>query len=101
MVEHDFKGKLSKVIERVPKDFDLITLHEEGSMAVRCEDKVADKVYEMRRPIRTPDGKGEYYRGIEAYIVRKQSIPKILNEWKMLKADALDTMLMSVHTEAA
>lgn len=101
MVEQNFQEKFAELIARVPKDFDVITLHDDSSMALRCEDRVADKVYEMRRPIRTPDGKGEYYRGVEAYIVRKQSIPKILNEWKMLKADALDTMLMSVHTEAA
>merc|ERR1719321_2497396 len=99
----DFKSKYKQILSQAPKDWDIFLLRTGPSRAspVRCEDMVGTtaQIYEMRRPVTTPDGLGKYYNGIEGYVVRRQSIPKILKLLKHAKAAPLSELLMSVHTE--
>jgi hypothetical protein len=99
----DFKSKYKKIVAEAPKDWDFLFLRTGPSKntPVRCEDKVraTTQLYEMRRPVTTPDGLGKFYNGIDGYVVRRQSLPKILKLIKHAKAAPLSELLMSVHTE--
>jgi len=95
----NFKSLYKKVVSQAPKDWDILFL-QQGKSKVRCEDKIlSSNLYEMRRPVTTPDGLNKFYNGIDAYIVRKQSLPKILKMFNHNKAAPLSELLMSVHTE--
>eukprot|EP00746_Dinoflagellata_sp_MGD_P150377 gnl/MRDRNA2_/MRDRNA2_82276_c0_seq1.p1 gnl/MRDRNA2_/MRDRNA2_82276_c0~~gnl/MRDRNA2_/MRDRNA2_82276_c0_seq1.p1 ORF type:complete len:403 (-),score=105.95 gnl/MRDRNA2_/MRDRNA2_82276_c0_seq1:52-1260(-) len=103
VMAQNFKSQYRKVLNEAPKDWDVLFLSTGPSKnhMTRCEDKIAGlNLYEMRRPVTTPDGIEKFYAGgIDGYIVRKQSLPKILSMLRHTKAAPLNELLMSVHTE--
>merc|ERR1719161_1670877 len=97
----NFKSQYKHALNNAPKDWDIIFLRTGAKgVAVRCEDKIAGtNMYEMRRPVRSADGNTKFYQGIDGYIIRKQSIGKVLKFLRNEKAAPLSELLMSVHTE--
>jgi hypothetical protein len=98
----NFKSQYKHILNTAPKDWDILFLRTGASknVAVRCEDKIAGtNVYEMRRPVRSADGNTKFYQGIDGYVIRKQSISKVLKMLRHEKAGPLSELLMSVHTE--
>merc|ERR1719181_1149519 len=76
-----FKSLYKKAVNQAPKDWDILFLRTGPSKNVgtRCEDKIAGlNMYEMRRPSRSADGNTKFYQGIDAYVIRRQSISKVL-----------------------
>lgn len=103
IISPNFKTLFKKTLASAPKDWDILFMRK-GAQAknpVRCEDKTPDStnIYEMRRPVRTPDGSSKFYQGIDGYVIRKQSIGKVLKMLRNSKAGPLSELLMSVHTE--
>jgi len=100
----NFVSQYKKVLDTVPKDWDVLFLRTGPTKnnPVRCEDRIAGmgpNIYEMRHPVMTPDGHEKFYSNIDAYIVRKQSIGKILKMLHEEKAAPLPELMMSVHEE--
>jgi hypothetical protein len=103
VMSQGFKSQFKKLTNEGPKDWDILFLGTGPSTKhlTRCEDKVEGmNLYEMRRPVTTADGNSKFYTGgIDGYVVRKQSIPKILRMLRHTKAAPLQELLMSVHSE--
>lgn len=100
-----FKSAFKKVLQTAPKDWDVLLLHAGASKDyhVRCQDKIDSesgiKMYETRRPITLPEGQGQFYEGLDGYVIRRQSIPRVLSLLHSSKAAPLTELLMSVHSE--
>eukprot|EP00746_Dinoflagellata_sp_MGD_P003847 gnl/MRDRNA2_/MRDRNA2_107455_c0_seq1.p1 gnl/MRDRNA2_/MRDRNA2_107455_c0~~gnl/MRDRNA2_/MRDRNA2_107455_c0_seq1.p1 ORF type:complete len:395 (+),score=126.85 gnl/MRDRNA2_/MRDRNA2_107455_c0_seq1:75-1259(+) len=98
----NFKSQFKKLVNEAPKDWDMLFLRTGQSKAysVRCEDAIpGTNIYEMRRPVTTADGTDKFYNGIDGYVIRRQSVAKVLKLLKNSKAAPLNELLMSVHTE--
>jgi len=91
----DWHHDLMNILPDVPKDWDMLRIGYGTDSNLRCEDKINHFIYENRGPTRNQANDKGFYAGNTAYLVRPQSVPKILKQLAAMPLLDVDGTMIS------